>query len=73
MRKVSTLLGIGLLATSITIGGIACSSDNNDNNASDTPTAVVSEGSPTASSTTPEATTAETPTVEATVEATATP
>ena len=51
MRKLPLLLGVGLLATSVTIGGIGCSSSNNGN-ASDTPTSVVLE-TPTVSATTP--------------------
>jgi len=49
MRKLRLVLGVGLLATSVMMGGIACSSDNKDNNASDTPTSVLFETSTPAS------------------------
>jgi len=75
MRKLPLLLGVGLLATSVTIGAIGCSSDNDNGNASDTPTSVVVE-TPTVSATTPETTGTPAGTAEAgtpTVEATTTP
>lgn len=73
MRKLPSFLGIGLLAVSIAIGGIACADDDEDTTPSDTPTAVAFETPTESAPTTPSGTetpagTAEltTPTVEPT-------
>ena len=81
MRKLPSFLGIGLLAISIAIGGIACADDEEDNIPLDTPTAIAFETATESPLTTPSGTetpagTAEltTPTVEPTTSgATATP